>query len=129
MINCRKLWNSTIALLAVLAVMIADFDAKSTVSSFSVAYADDDGGGGRGRGGGRDRGRDGSIDDDSPAIFQVFRNRRPRQRRAARAVLPVQHEPAMLIASGLGDEMITTLTADGYRVVERHRLALPEPIS
>jgi hypothetical protein len=127
MTNSRKLWNSAIAILAALAFTITDIDEASMTPSISSAYADDDGGGGgRGRGGGRNRGDRGErFDDDRPAFFQLFRKRRPRQRRAARALTrPAQYEPGMLIASGLGDDTIARLTAGGYRIVERHRLAL-----
>jgi subtilisin family serine protease len=119
----RKFWNSAVAMLAAIAVMITDIDVVSMVPSINSAYADDDGGGG-GRGGGRNRDRGERADDDRPTL-QIFRKRRPRPRRPARVVTrPAQYEPGMLIASGLSDDAITTLTAGGYRIVERHRLGL-----
>lgn len=86
------------------------------------AYADDDDGGQGGRDGGRGGDRSERYDDDGPALF---RRNRLRPRRVARtAVRPAQHEPDMLVVHGLSDEYVRRLTDDGYRVVERHRLAL-----
>lgn len=115
--------TAALSVLTAMALIVTDFVAPGTPLSIAPAYADDDGRGG-GRGGGRGRNRGERYDDDGPAIFQYSRKRRPRQRRVVTvAPRPTQFEPDMLITQGLGDANVRLLTEQGYRVVERHRLA------
>lgn len=114
--------TAALSVLTAMVLVVTDFAAPVMPLSVAPAYADDDGRGG-GRGGGRGRNRGERYDDDGPAI-QYSRKRRPRQRRVVMvAPRPAQFEPDMLITQGLGDANVRLLTEQGYRVVERHRLA------